>query len=324
MVERMIPHMRKWWGYQVGWPKENRNTYNNIDIIGVASYQKYCQYVLDYFKISLYDIDKIILPQDIYDVHITSSVYSSIHSVNMNIWLYENDVKNNYLFIDSDFILDPSIDIGQFNLSCKYLFLGGGDGSVTQKEKIEKSISFEKCVSTNLLIDDNRYLPLPIGSRFGSYEDNILYRKTLEIPHVKTQSVYVNFQTQTGLERPSVLNKCTSIGLVNKCRWINFQTFINELGQHLFAVSPESNGIDSSRTWDALYTKTIPIVKKSILTTFYSKIFPMIVLNDWNELENYTFNFDLYKQIMEQYPNYEKYLDCKTLFNYIIQKCEGV
>ena len=53
--------------------------------------------------------------------------------------------------------------------------------------------------------------------------------------------------------------------------------------KHKYAICPEGNGIDTHRFWESLYMNTIPICKRNILVEYYSKYFPIIILNNWNE-----------------------------------------
>ena len=53
-----------------------------------------------------------------------------------------------------------------------------------------------------------------------------------------------------------------------------------------FALCPEGNGVDTYRLWECFYFKVIPIVLDNMLMRFIKEKynFPMIILNDWNDL----------------------------------------
>lgn len=58
------------------------------------------------------------------------------------------------------------------------------------------------------------------------------------------------------------------------------------LTKYKFVASPRGNGIDSSRTWEALYLQTIPIVKRSSSMTYFKEIgLPLWIVESWNELD---------------------------------------
>lgn len=61
------------------------------------------------------------------------------------------------------------------------------------------------------------------------------------------------------------------------------------LMQYKFVASPPGNAIESCRTWEALYLKTIPICKDyPSFVSFAKKGLPVWVIHDWKELEGLT------------------------------------
>jgi hypothetical protein len=60
------------------------------------------------------------------------------------------------------------------------------------------------------------------------------------------------------------------------------------LSQYKFVASPPGNAVESSRTWEALYLKTIPIVKDIACMRSFAEIgVPLWIVKDWKELEEY-------------------------------------
>lgn len=53
--------------------------------------------------------------------------------------------------------------------------------------------------------------------------------------------------------------------------------------QHSFEASPQGNGIDCHRTWEALLFKTIPIVKTSSIDSVFEDL-PVAIVEDWSEV----------------------------------------
>lgn len=63
---------------------------------------------------------------------------------------------------------------------------------------------------------------------------------------------------------------------------------LETLMQYKFVASPPGNAIESCRTWEALFMKTIPIVKDFAAYRYFASIgLPMWVIKDWNELNSY-------------------------------------
>jgi hypothetical protein len=50
-----------------------------------------------------------------------------------------------------------------------------------------------------------------------------------------------------------------------------------------FVLSPPGNGPDCHRTWEAIYSGAIPIVKRDFWP-FKTLSLPVLVVNDWNEV----------------------------------------
>ena len=299
-------------------PYGNAPTYNN-HIISLWSMQQECQYVLAYIDINNYDDREIAWPSNATNVHFVKTVHSKIHSVPLHLILYENTIQNNRLFIDTDIIGDQSLasEISALKLSCEYLFVADADEIIDTHKT--STVNFNHCFGVGIISNIPKHTPWPIGMRCKSERDYMHVLKNLYIqPAVKTNYVYVNFQPHTHPDRPNIMALCKKLFGDHNHRIISEHDYILELKQHMFVVSPESSGCDSSRTWEALYCQTIPIVKRSVLIDYYSKIFPMIVLDDWAELSQHTFDFNLYKQIMDKFPNYQHYLNCNNLINYVI------
>ena len=77
-----------------------------------------------------------------------------------------------------------------------------------------------------------------------------------------------------------------------------YKEYLIELKRHKYCICPEGNGMDTHRFWECLYMGTIPICLKNELTEYYKLFFPIIVLNNWIELD---INKLVYSHINHQY-----------------------
>ncbi len=84
------------------------------------------------------------------------------------------------------------------------------------------------------------------------------------------------------------------------------------LKSYKYCVSPEGNGIDCYRTWEALYMKTIPICKRSILVEEFAKTFPIYIVDDWKDLDVK----DLEKQLEKALDDIEELKDSNREMKY--------
>jgi hypothetical protein len=106
---------------------------------------------------------------------------------------------------------------------------------------------------------------------------------SLNIP--KNGDVYMNFNISTcPEERQIVWDKFVNQTWVTSTQGLPMSQFYFDLAAHKFVISPRGNGVDCHRTWEALYLRTIPIVKRSLHMNSFSDL-PIYYVNSWDELE---------------------------------------
>lgn len=80
----------------------------------------------------------------------------------------------------------------------------------------------------------------------------------------------------------------------------NWKDYCDTSSRYKFSISPEGNGFDSHRTWDALYMGCFPIVLKHPTFKCASNL-PLIQINNWNEL-----TYDLLDSYLDKEYNMEQ------------------
>ena len=125
--------------------------------------------------------------------------------------------------------------------------------------------------------------------------------------------VYLNFNINTRVtERKFVYE------LLEKELWmtikssVDWKEYYSDIATHKFVVSPRGNGVDCHRTWEALYLRSIPIVRRSLHMEEFSDL-PILYIDDWREvtedflLDNYdemaTRQYDLSKMKTSYWKN---------------------
>lgn len=169
------------------------------------------------------------------------------------------------------------------------LILHNSDQNFSEKHlDIFDRTKVEKIFSQNVTVNDDRVIPLPIGLANSCWEwGTISALNEIEVLVNKANSIYFNFTVEGGArdeKRPACVNALNNLDIP----WIenkSFVDYIRELNSYKFIVSPQGNGIDCHRTWEALYLKVIPIVDRNSTTEFYSKLFPIYIVDDWNDLD---------------------------------------
>jgi hypothetical protein len=174
--------------------------------------------------------------------------------------------------------------------------------------------------ATNINIIHNKITPIPLGipNSYWKHADLSIINKYIQKLYNinKDKLIYFYFSIDTALTiRTECYNKISKKGIpfLNNT---DYDTYINTLSQYKFAISPEGNGIDCHRFWEALYVKTIPICLPNIIVNYYAKYFPVVILNDWDELDISKLE-DIYNNA--DWSNYDK-LNMKYIKNMIEQE----
>lgn len=184
-----------------------------------------------------------------------------------------------------------NISIILSNISTKFnIIFHNSDGAFKHEHKSLLQISnVNKIFTQNLSIEsEDRIIPLPIGIANSMWRHGNLniWKQILETNSLvnKSKSIYFNFNINTNtVKRKKCYDIITSKTIPNlpNTDYLNYLTI---LSSYKFAICPEGNGLDTHRFWECLYLKVIPICLKNHITEYYSKNFPIVLLDDWNEL----------------------------------------
>lgn len=159
-----------------------------------------------------------------------------------------------------------------------------------------------KWFGQNIMTTHHKLTSIPIGiaNEIWPHGDENIFNEVLNKKLEKERLIYVNFDVNTNRnERNYCLSELNKKGLFMADK-LPFKEYLEELSKSYFVVSPNGNGVDCHKTWEALYLKTIPIVTKSINIDFYKDL-PLIVLNDWSEFNPSEYNIELYNNIFNNF-----------------------
>lgn len=174
-----------------------------------------------------------------------------------------------------------------------------GDGRVIDPEKRKIDISPARRVSnviawfsTNLCSPRYALFSIPLGlenSKWFPREKKIEKIDLFQKRERKSQALlYLNFNKYNNLpQREGLYEKYSNASWVTVFDGKNGQDYENYLDamiSHDFVLSPEGNGPDTHRTWEALYLGTIPILKKHILHQGWKNELPIVWVNEWSEI----------------------------------------
>ena len=108
------------------------------------------------------------------------------------------------------------------------------------------------------------------------------------------------------INRGTITNTLNSMDFITKQRFDGI-TYFKTIGKFKFVISPEGNGIDTHRHWEALYSKGIPIIEDNLDMRKKMEGLPVLWTHDYTELT-------------EEYLNqkYQEILLTKYDFSYLM------
>ena len=168
----------------------------------------------------------------------------------------------------------------------------------------------------NVNIEHEKVKPIPIGlanPKWPHGNPKIFEKIQNELINgeiKKDKLFYVNFDIYTNLDERQRCLRETGFELEPK---LDFESYLREVARSYFIVSPDGNGIDCHKHWEALYLNCVPIVSSGITTNYFkSKKIPFLVLNSWSELNNIKLCPELHEEIWGNFDSdtllFEDYL----------------
>ncbi|CAF3181831.1 unnamed protein product [Rotaria socialis] len=137
----------------------------------------------------------------------------------------------------------------------------------------------------------SKIFPIPIGLANTRWDFGELKRLTNGFKKYRkpwsnrTNLLYVNFSVRNNpVERQAALSqarKFKNVTIVNKK--ISYETYLEQVGNTRFVLSPPGNGLDCHRTWEAMLMGAVPVVISSGLDPLFKNT-PTVILKAWTDL----------------------------------------
>jgi hypothetical protein len=174
---------------------------------------------------------------------------------------------------------------------------------------------------------NDAWQPFPIGMQY-SYMDNYSKGERIQIgEHNKTVLCCITLETDarrrpSGINRKSIMNNLINNNIHNE--WLKPSDYFDNLPNYKFIISPEGNGIDCHRHYEALIAGCIPVIEYNSITEEKYKGCPILYTHDYSEItEEYLLQkYD--KMIDETYDFSKLFL---SYYNYdtqqYIKKCSN-
>jgi len=171
-----------------------------------------------------------------------------------------------------------------------------------------KNINMEKVLSIPIGLE-NFEPEFSFKSNYGRYSTMppMGYQKKEYISFLSSNCnehknlIYLNFNSTTfPTERNYVKSLFFNESWVTKENNVDWKIYYNSLINSKFCFSPRGNGIDCHRTWEALYLRTIPILKKEFYMEEFSDL-PILFVDHWSQINEDFLNISYEQMIKKQY-----------------------
>lgn len=165
------------------------------------------------------------------------------------------------------------------------------------------------------------HLPIGIANAYYSSGDKAAFDESIQLygnNKNRTKLLYMNFSFRSSCikcaaERQAAYNEfsnkpwCTAVFQTNPEDAVlrqSMRSYLREMAQHKFVVSPRGNGLDCFRTWEALLMGCYPIVISSSLNPLFKDL-PVVIVNSWSEVTQ-EFLEQKYQEMINSTYNLEK------------------
>ena len=228
-----------------------------------------------------------------------------------------NDIKKlkmNKLFCYTDVLIhktDELINILK-NISCYFdLYFHNSDYSFNKEHlKLFEIDKIKKIYTQNLntsLVSNLYVLPIGIANSRWRHGNLNLLTEIIEENNEKSSNFFFNFKIATNRKKRQLCydefkDKINYVSSTN-----NQVDYLRNLSRHKYCICPEGNGLDTHRFWECLYLKVIPICLKNVITEYYSNYVPIILLDNWHDLD--IENIDNVKTKVDTWEGYDSILN---------------
>jgi hypothetical protein len=172
---------------------------------------------------------------------------------------------------------------------------------ITHNSDVSAPMAYKKYLSHSKILmwyasnpseENHRKLtPIPIGLANKRWSHGDVDKFTYAFKNYRkpwsqrTMLLYANFEISTNrVQREKALSQASKIenAQIMKER-ITFETYLEQIGNAKFVLSPPGSGLDCHRTWEALLMGAVPIVLKSTLDPLFKNT-RSVIINDWSKL----------------------------------------
>jgi hypothetical protein len=230
----------------------------------------------------------------------SSGSYSSAREHNFDFKIRKN-IDNDCVFVKLEYL--PTF-LEYIKLDFPFtLFTHNSDVPIVENNEIFQSVLNNPLVknwySQNIACNHSKLHSIPIGLANPKWAHGNPDKMDAAIAedHEKDNMVYCNFDIGTN---PTERNQCLEKTGLELHKRVPIEEYLKGVSRSYFCVSPNGNGIDCHKHWEAFHLKTIPIVTRSINVEQY-KDFPFLIIDSWSDYKNLNLSKELYEKIWNNF-----------------------
>lgn len=140
----------------------------------------------------------------------------------------------------------------------------------------------------NLNVLSDKIRPIGIGLENYKWHQGDKWKEIESIIPQKFERqkyLYINHSIPTNpKEREEPYRIFKNKGFATLKNKVSYIEYLTDLKQHKFRLCPFGNGGDTHSIWESLYCGCVPVVKKAVFTQMFARFMPMVVVEDWNQI----------------------------------------
>nr|ADD96429.1 hypothetical protein ATCV1_Z830R [uncultured organism MedDCM-OCT-S09-C426] len=211
-----------------------------------------------------------------------------------------NSQENNRVFVKTEYLANF---FHYFNLDFEFEIITH-NSDITIDDKFKKFLDDERVLKwygQNIEISHPKINSIPIGiaNPKWAHGNQEILNKIASEKIEKDNLIYVNFDVNTNyIERSTCLEE-TGLSLSEK---VDYESYLREVARSHFILSPNGNGIDCHKHWEAFYLNTVPVVTNS-MNIQHHKHLPFLVLKEWKDFKESDVSESKYRSLMKDFNN---------------------
>ncbi len=140
--------------------------------------------------------------------------------------------------------------------------------------------------AANAVFFGAKVIPFPHGverKMYLGYDHHDILREYIEYETRPTKTLFICHRDDTGA-RGSLRDLFKDKSWATVAPKLDYEDYLVAIKDHKFVLCPSGNGIESSRNWETLYMRRVPVFKRHPYLEEMFKDFPVLFVDDYSEV----------------------------------------